>query len=127
MTILLAIGGAIASFLGVKPWMVTGVMVVGLALGAYYTVSSVYNGIWQSGYDVADNKWKAVIAAEKERIREENAAALNESRRRIAELNALLAKLEEDLANAEEEARTDPNANRVCLGADSVRRLNKIH
>lgn len=115
---LLLIGWRILSAIPAKVWIVIAVLA---ALGAFY------NHGWQSGYASADAKWQLVIAREKERIREENEAALNESRRRIAELNALLAKLEEDLRNAEEEARTDPNASRVCLGPNSVRRLNEIH
>lgn len=83
--------------------------------------------VYNAGYASAEAKWTAAIAAEKERIREENAAALSASRRRIAELNALLAKMEEDLRNAEEESRVDPAAGRVCLSTGSVQRLNRIH
>jgi hypothetical protein len=123
----LAIAGGIANLLGVSRWMIAGAILAVAGLLTYYAVSSVYDGIWQRGHDVADMEWKTAIAEEKERIAKENEAALSESRRRIAELNALLAKLEEDLRNADEEAHLDPNADRECLGTGSVQRLNHIH
>jgi hypothetical protein len=113
----------IKAFLGALGITPGALLVIGaLAAAAGLVALKLYN----AGYASADAKWQLAAAQEKERIRQENAAALSDSRRRIAELNALLAKMEEDLRNADEEARLDPNAGRVCLGTGSVRRLNQI-
>lgn len=112
---------AILAFFGISPLTLFVAAAVAAAAGLFAL------NIYDAGVSNERDRWVTAIAQEKERIRKENEAALDESRRRIAELNALLAKLEEDLRNAEEEARLDPNAGRVCLGTGSVQRLNRIH
>lgn len=111
----------ILAFFGISP------LTLFIGAAALVALGLVGTKVYGAGYASADSKWKTAVAEEKERIRKENEAALSDSRRRIAELNALLAKLEEDLRNAEEESRVDPAAGRACLGTGSVLRLNRIH
>ena len=102
---------------GFNPWVI-------LAVFSGLVFSHTAVGIKAFNFGVERQLIKE--AAVRERIHNANEEALNGSRRHIAELNALISKLEEDLRHADEEAAADPNAHRVCLGLDGVRRINRI-
>lgn len=100
-----------------NPWLI-------LIVVAFFGVS-VAGAAWK-GYSLGVQHEQVKAAKERERIHDENLEALSASRRRIAELDAANAKLEDEARKADDEAAADPNAARVSLGVDSVRRLNRI-
>jgi hypothetical protein len=114
---------SVAGALGVSTWtvwLVAGSVIAGGLAYARYEIRV-------SAFAACDARWQAAIAAERRRIASDSDEALEASRRRIAELDQLNAKLEEELRNGEDEAGRDPHASDRALGTDSVRRLNRIH
>ena len=101
-------------------WLIAAGVIAAALTGAYYKVRA-------SAMAARDVYWQSEMARERERIAEANLDTLDESRRRIAELDLQNEKLEQELRNAEEEARRDRNAADRAIGVDGVRRLNRIH
>lgn len=101
-----------------NPWVLVGLLL-------FYGMSVGYTGYRAYHFGVQHEQVKA--AKERDRIQREGDAALNESRRRIAEIEAEKAKLEEDLRISDEEAVSDVDAGRTSLGVESVRRINRVH
>jgi len=124
---------ALAALLGGKTWLAW-LMVAGLGLGA---VSGLYAYVDHQGYKRAETKWSQKYDARElelqtARFREldrqatvnahskaREAVILAAEQARADALEALIA----DLASAADE---DPNKDRIGLGADSIKRLDRI-
>ncbi len=114
-------------------WVGYGIAVVLLALAVWWGVSTIYN----NGYDAASLKYKAEIAELKQAASDalnkeierqasvQNAAKSREAER-IAEMQAANEDLNQKIEELQREARQDPDAGRVVLGAPSVQRINKV-
>lgn len=100
-----------------NPWVIIGLLL-------FYGASVGYTGFRAYNFGVQHEQVKA--AKERDRIQREGDAALNESRRRIAELEAEKTKLEDELRISDEEAAADPDAGRPAISHDGVRRLNRL-
>lgn len=123
----------IAGLLGgntLMAWLI----VAGLGLGA---VGGVYWWVDHQGYQRATLEWTVKyndreLALEKQRLAElDRQATANDRAKaaeaaRIAQLRNELAQRERELEEQSHEADVDPNADRVGLGADSVRRIQRI-
>lgn len=103
-----------------NPWTILAV-VVGLGVshgGAYFKGR-------MNGVAATDVKWERVIAKDKADWEARQKDAQEEADNQI---NALMNEKEADdalIAELRNRALADPNAGRVCLGIDSVRRLNR--
>lgn len=87
-------------------------------------------GLYLWGYRQGANETRAEYesAIEEERLRQEQIRreAKIDAARRIEELEAVIAAREEDLERLQNEAASDPAADNLSIGPDSVRRLNTI-
>lgn len=94
-----------------------------LVVGAYYYIRwDAYN----DGVDDTTERYEQLIQDERDRLQAANTAALEESRRMIAALQAQLRQRNQTLLELQREAAEDPNADRPAIGLDSVLRLNRI-
>lgn len=100
-----------------NPWVLVGLLL-------FYGMSVGYTGYRAYNFGVQHEQVKA--AKERDRIQREGDAALNESRRRIAELEAEKIKLEDELRKADEEAVADPDAGKPAISHSGVQRLNRL-
>lgn len=86
--------------------------------------------IWWNGYNhgvaVTTLKYETAIQNERERLTKANEDALEEARKREAELNRLLRERNATIADLEAGAEADPNAARPAVSVDGVRRLNRV-
>lgn len=71
-------------------------------------------------------RWQETIAAERLEQINDNAEAQKAARERIAEINARNKQLEDTIDVLNREAEADPRADECGLGADSMRRLNRV-
>ncbi|CDM57211.1 hypothetical protein [Rhizobium favelukesii] len=129
--------GAIAKLLGVDKWLVSAVCALVLAVLVFFAASTVYNRIYDSGYQAAAGKFTAEIAemkaaaitaanAETERQDAANNGAKAREAARIAAIEAENDSLEQKITELEREAKQDPDAGRAAIGAAGVRRINQI-
>lgn len=98
-----------------------GVAVVLVLLGSAYL-----KGRWDASY-ACETRWKAVVAAEQARQVKANTEAKEAERKRIAAINAKTKQLEDLIDVLNKEADADPRAGECGLGADGVRRLQRIN
>lgn len=107
------------------------------ALAAAVALWWIHGTVYNNGYRAAVTQYEAILAQERFAHAE---AALNEQRRQdianaaakqreaaaIAQIEAEQAANQELRKRLADEARQDPNADRVAIGADGVRRIDQI-
>lgn len=114
----------------IAAWLVVAALGLGLAGGAYWYVD-------HGGYQRASQEWSAKyqareLALERQRMAElDRQATANDQAKaneaaRLAQLRNELSALERQLQEQAHEAAIDPDADRVGLGASSVRRIDAI-
>ena len=102
------------------------------ALGLYkYLViaalaAAAYWFVWDTGRGYERARWEAAMAAEVARQAEIVNAALEASRIAAGLLMDAEDQREELVRRLQREAHKSPSADAVCLGADSIMRLNTI-
>lgn len=128
---------AAASALGLKAALVWGGVALAAAGGAWGFVAWREHVAYGEGYDAAEALWKgrydqlvasyrAAEAAERTRQAEENRRVREEFETRVAGIMQMRDDLRAELGRMADEAEKDRDRDRACLGADSVRRLNRI-
>ncbi|MBY5614122.1 hypothetical protein [Rhizobium leguminosarum] len=129
--------GWVAKLLGIDKWLVSVVAALAIVGAIFVAGLTVYNHIYDSGYDAASLKYEAQIAAEhaaavtaRNAEVERQAARQNEAKareaERIADVQAEADQLTKQIEELQREASEDPDAGRTALGATSVQRINKI-
>lgn len=114
--------------------LVAWLIVAGLGLGV---VGGAYWWVDRQGYTRATLEWtvkynERELALERQRFAELDRQALANDRAkateaaRIAQLRSELAEMEHQIQEQSHEADVDPNADRVGLGADGVRRIQRV-
>lgn len=107
------------------------------ALAAALAIWWIHGTIYNNGYRAAVTQYEAVLAQERAAHAE---AAVNEQRRQnivnaaakqreaaaIAQIEVEQAANQELRKRLADEARQDPDADRVAIGADGVRRIDQI-
>lgn len=95
----------------------------GLAFGSFE--------LYHKGYDSAQNLYRAQLEAisaasarEVTKEKDANSTALSEALKQVQSLQEENDNLNKELSDADVQAMADHNAQRKCLGVDSVRRLN---
>lgn len=105
--------------------VIAAVIVLGLAVGAWFAVKSVYNGIYEAGYAACDAKWteKALDAKIKKLEQELEAARRTQESdaRNDAELEAELAAWKEKVTAYENERKKRGDYCPLGNAADSLR------
>lgn len=86
----------------------------------------IYNSGYRSGVDVTVRMYEQRIQEERERLLAANQAAQEAARKKEAELQRLLSERNDTIRVLMQEAFNDPNAGNVAIGADSVRRIDRI-
>ncbi len=86
----------------------------------------LYDNGYDSGVEETERKYQVVIEQERHRQIEANNAALEEARRRYAELERLLDEREATITDLLQEGAEDPDADRRAIGTGSVQRINRI-
>lgn len=99
-----------------------GVVCVVLALIVWWIDSRAFD----RGFADADRQWAERVAEEKARQEEANKQALEKAQEEIAQLTRSTEERDVEIARLIALAAEDPDADRVALGAASVRRLNSI-
>lgn len=99
--------------------------VVGAAI-AIVVLGVTYYLAYTSGRDAARFEYQQALIIERERIAEENAAALRFGREQVARLRQEMDIRDAEIDALREAAKQDPDAQRRALSADSVRRLKSI-
>ena len=124
---------ALAALLGGKTWLAW-LMVAGLGLGA---VGGLYAYVDHQGYKRAETKWSQKYDARElelqtVRFRELDRQATVNADAKAREAVILAAEqaradaLEALIAENDKSADEDPNKDRIGLGADSIKRLDRI-
>ncbi len=123
----------IASLLGgstLAAWAVVALLGVTAVGGAYwYARGQGYEQAtveWSQKYEARELSLERQRLAELDRQAQANDRAKANEAARIAQLRSELSEMERQLQEQSNEADIDPNADRVGLGADSVRRINGI-
>lgn len=93
-------------------------------------IAALFAGTYLKGrWDASSScnaRWQEKVAAERLEQINDNAEAQKAARERIAELTRRNRQMEDLIDVLEREAEADPRADRPALGADSVRRLNRV-
>ncbi|MBB4235030.1 hypothetical protein [Rhizobium esperanzae] len=136
--------GALAKLIGVDKWLVGVVAALAVAGAIFWAGLTVYNRIYDSGYQAATGKFTVQIAELKTDFANQRAAAAaaanvelerqaavqNQAKareaERIAEMQAETESLNQKIEELQREASEDPDAGRIVLGAPSVQRINKV-
>jgi Tfp pilus assembly protein PilO len=99
------------------------ILVILMILGMGYWI---YNSGYRSGADAVTRMYEQKIQEERKRILSANLEAQEQSRKRQAELQRLLSERNDTIRLLMQEAFADPDAGNVAIGADSVRRIDRI-
>ena len=86
----------------------------------------IHRSGYQSGVDATTRMYEHRIQEERERLLAANQAAQEAARKKEAELQRLLSERNDTIRVLMQEAFNDPNAGNVAIGADSVRRIDRI-
>lgn len=86
----------------------------------------IYTSGYRSGVDDTTAAYEQRIQEERERLLAANQAAQEAARKKEAELQRLLSERNDTIRVLMQEAFNDPNAGNVAIGADSVRRIDRI-
>lgn len=103
----------------VLPYLIVVISVVSLLWWIYH--KGYNNGVLDT-----ETRYQIIIQKERHRQLEANSAAIEEARRKLADLERLLGERDKIISELLEESDTDPNANRPAIGTSSVRRINRI-
>jgi hypothetical protein len=133
----LGIVNTVATALGLKAALVWGGVALAAAGSAWGFVAWREHVAYAEGYGAAEALWKGQIdqlvasyraaeAAERTRQAEENRRVREEFEARVAGIMQMRDDLRAELGRMADEAEKDRDRDRACLGADSVRRLNRI-
>jgi hypothetical protein len=115
-----------ARLIGVSPIIVAlgGILLGSAALyGIWWGFTSHYIGIGEAR---ADARWQAAVAKEQQRQQQAQEEARRAAEAEIARLRDKEEELNAELAILQAEALADPGAVSCGLGADGVRRIDKI-
>lgn len=93
--------------------IIIAVVSVGFALGA--------SALWRSGFAAGERKYEGEVREIERRLQE----AADELLRKEADRLALEHEQDRLIEELERQANEDPDADRQCLGADSVQRLRE--
>ncbi len=117
-----AIGRSLSGLASRLPWQIWAALGVVAALGivAWQIDSRAYT----RGFDEADAVWVARVAAEEKRQKDVNDQALADALAEVARLNEAKEVRDAHIERLDREALEADNAQRECLDANSVRRLN---
>lgn len=86
----------------------------------------IHTSGYRSGVDDTTEAYEQRIEEERERLLIANQEAQEAARKKLVELQKLLSERNEVIKNLMREAFNDPNAGNVAIGADSVRRIDRI-
>ncbi len=86
----------------------------------------IFNTGYSSGVDDTVREYEVKIQKERERQQSANETALENSKKREAELHRLLSERNATIRLLMQEGFEDPNANRPSISVDGVQRLNRI-
>ena len=103
----------------VLPYILGAIILVG---GYFYIRYDAYN----DGVDDTTARYEQLIQEESDRIKAANDAALAQAEVNIEKLQNRVREQSAEINKLEQEAASDPNANRPALGADSVSRIDGI-
>ena len=108
--------------LSLVPWQLWAVagFVAALAIGGWYIDRQAF----KRGFSASDAQWGALVEREIGRRREVNDAAQDWARSEMARLQEGKDERDALIERLDAAAEADANAGNVCLGVDSVRRLN---
>ena len=104
-----------------NPYLIGGIAIAWVASVGFAGIKG-YN--W--GVERTDIKWQTVIANDKAEFEERQRKAAEEANKDIKELQDEKDAADALIAELRAQALADPNANRISLGIDSVRRLRSI-
>ena len=110
------------------PWVVLRrllpyILVIIVILGMGYWI---YRSGYNRGVDVTTLAYEQSIQEERERQLAANLAAQEAAREKEAELQRRLSERNDTIRDLMQEAFNDPNSGNTALGADSVRRIDRI-
>lgn len=120
-----------AKAFGVSKLVVSLVGAAGLFAAVYWGIPAAWNH-WiaepyrQEGRAEVQTKWDNAVEAEKDRVAKAVAEAQAEAQKTIDALEQKEAELNAELEKARAEADNDPNATRLGIGRDSVRRIGRV-
>lgn len=104
----------------VLPYVVS----IAALMGAYFYVTSV---AYNRGVDDTVLKYETAIQQERDRLQAANDKAVEEARKKEAELNRLLRERNATISQLMQDALSDPDAARPAISIDGVRRIDRIH
>jgi hypothetical protein len=116
---------------GIPRWAVMALGVVGI----YFAVTVGAPWAWnkfiaepyrQEGRVEVQKRWDAAVIAEADRVAKAVAEAQAEAQKTIDALEKKEEELNAELEKARAEADNDPNATRLGIGRDSVRRIGRV-
>jgi hypothetical protein len=108
-------------------YVVIGLIVVGAVGYTYHLGSSHTAAIWSAKYEKREAEIANATATETSRQAQANAQAKAAEQRRLAELEASNAALEQLIKEKSDEANADPDRDRVCLSGGAGLRIDSIH
>lgn len=82
---------------------------------------------WRARYSAREAEIAAQVSAEMNRIQQANALAKAAEAKRLAELAAENAALEQRIKELADEADADPDRDRICLSDGSRLRIDSVH
>ena len=110
------------------PWVVIRrflpyIIIIATLVGAYLYVRNV---AYNNGVEDTTLKYETAIQNERDRLREANRIALEEARKKEAELSRLLRERDVTISQLLRETLSDPDAFRPAISLDGVRRINRV-
>ena len=85
-----------------------------------------YDYAYDRGVEVTEIKYQKIIAKEQGRIEQANADALAEAMKRQRAYEVLIGERDAKISILQKQAAEDPDADRIAIGVDSVRRINSV-
>jgi len=120
-----AVGRALQSFASKLPWQIWAALAVVGILGAtgWFINDRAYN----RGFSASDVQWVGRVKAEVSRQTVVNDLALVRAQEAIARLNEDKEVRDATIERLNREAAEDPDAGRISISPDGVRRINNQH
>jgi len=119
-----AIGRVFQSVVSKTPQQIWAALAVAVLLGVI--AWQINDRAYDRGFAKADEQWRVVVIEERARQDKANREAARLAAEEIARLNEAKGARDATIARIQREAASDPDAGRVAIGVDSVRRLNQV-